>query len=995
MVLLLGQAASAYGQMTLPGKFEVTDSGSASYTIPIAVVPGTAGLEPKLSLSYDSRSGNGLLGVGWSLSGLPSITRCGRTIAQDGASGGVAFDANDRFCLDGQRLVATSGTYGADQTEYRTERESFSKVVSYGSAGSGPGWFKVWTKAGLVMEFGNTADSKIEAQGKSSVRVWALNKTSDTKSNYFTVSYSEDNANGEYRPSRIDYTGNGAAAPANSVRFVYEARTDISPVYQGGSIIRTGQRLTKVQAWQAETLIREYRAAYETSPVMGAARLTTLTQCDGANACLPGTAITYTGVSQSWVTQGNVAAADGTMTSYRPHLHDFNGDGRTDIFWNYTDSYNRSSGVSASVLWLSNGDGTFAIINNVANANGTLGDHLPRFADFNGDGRMDVLWDRTYPDGRSISPTSRVLWLSNGDGTFAVTTNVGGANGTMAVYLPHFADFNGDGKADILWDYAYDNLRSQSPTARSLWLSNGDGTFQISADVAGQNGTLHYYRPHLHDFNGDGKADILWNYADSTPNGRSSGTSASVLWLGNGDGTFVIISNVANANGTLGDHIPRFADFNGDGKTDVLWDRANGDGRSMSSTARVLWLAADAGAFTVVSNVAASNGTMDIHAPHLHDFNGDGLSDVLWIYTDSYGRSNGTSSSTLWLSKGDGTFVVTANFANGNGTVGDHYPRVADFNGDGRMDVLWDRAYSNPVTSWASTTRVIWMSRADGSHQAATNVAGGNGTLDGYLPYLADLNGDGKTDILWDRTDSYYRSHSPGLRTLWTFQGYASPANDQLATVTGGNGAVTTVTPERINVGSLYTRDTGASACVWPCQDLNGPLWVTKEVKSSNGLGGEYRSTYRYAGAKSNAHGRGFLGFRQMTVKDEQTGVEQVTTTRQDYPFAGLVASREKKLGSQLLNRSTNTYAATDLGGTRRYPHLTTSLEESWELTGTALPAVTTSYQYDSYGNATQVGVSTGDGHAKVTNNTYSNDAANWLLGRLTRSEVTSTTPGN
>ena len=193
----------------------------------------------------------------------------------------------------------------------------------------------------------------------------------------------------------------------------------------------------------------------------------------------------------------------------------------------------------------------------------------------------------------------------------------------------------------------------------------------------------------------------------------------------------------------------------------------------------------------------------------------------------------------------------------------------------------------------------------------------------------------------------------------------------------------------------VYAKDTGTAACAYPCVDVQGPLYVVSEVKSSNGLGGEYRSTYRYAGAKSDLHGRGFLGFRQMTVRDEQTGVEQVTTYRQDYPFTGLVASREKTLGAQLLNRSSNTYSSTSLGGTRRYPFLTTSLEESWELSGVALPAVTTAYQYDTYGNATEVSVSTGDGHGKTTTNTYANDTAGWLLGRLQRSVVTSTTPGN
>ena len=177
-------------------------------------------------------------------------------------------------------------------------------------------------------------------------------------------------------------------------------------------------------------------------------------------------------------------------------------------------------------------------------------------------------------------------------------------------------------------------------------------------------------------------------------------------------------------------------------------------------------------------------------------------------------------------------------------------------------------------------------------------------------------------------------------------------------------------------------------------QDVAGAMQVVAEVKSSNGINATpYRSTYRYAGAKSDILGRGFLGFRQMIVRDEQTGVEQLTTSRQDYPFTGLVASREKRHGTQLLNRSSNSYDSTNLGGTRRYPFLTASLEESWELTGAALPAVTTSYAYDTYGNATQVSVSTGDGHSKTTTNTYSNDSTNWLLGRLTRSEVTSTTP--
>src|SRR5258707_1068210 len=138
-VFLIGFLPSfvSFGQATVagstPGSFRVTETGAAEYRIPIQVPPGVASTEPRLALVYNSQAGNGLLGVGWNLEGLSAITRCPRTMAQDGVRGGINYDANDRYCLDGQRLVGVSGTYGTDGAEYRTERESFSKVISYGN----------------------------------------------------------------------------------------------------------------------------------------------------------------------------------------------------------------------------------------------------------------------------------------------------------------------------------------------------------------------------------------------------------------------------------------------------------------------------------------------------------------------------------------------------------------------------------------------------------------------------------------------------------------------------------------------------------------------------------------------------------------------------------------------------------------------------------------------------------------------------------------------
>lgn len=113
-----------------PGSLSVGATGQAGYDIPIAVPPGIAGMQPNLSLSYSSGAGNGIAGMGWSISGLSSIKRCPRTPAQDGQWGAIEYGPNDRFCLGGSRLVAVSGAYGGDGTEYRTEIDGFSRIVS-------------------------------------------------------------------------------------------------------------------------------------------------------------------------------------------------------------------------------------------------------------------------------------------------------------------------------------------------------------------------------------------------------------------------------------------------------------------------------------------------------------------------------------------------------------------------------------------------------------------------------------------------------------------------------------------------------------------------------------------------------------------------------------------------------------------------------------------------------------------------------------------------
>jgi hypothetical protein len=414
-VLLIGLSpqTSVAQTASLPGKFGVSATGAATYAVPISVPTSTAGMSPSLSLDYNNQSGAssgwlgaGIVGVGWSLSGLPAIGRCPRTVAQDGANGAVNYDANDRFCLDGQRLIAITGADGADGTEYRTEIESFSRIISHGTAGTGPAWFEVRSKSGQILQFGNTTDSLILAQGKTTARSWGVNKVSDTKGNYFTVTYVNDTVNGQAYPSRIDYTANDAASLAayNSVRFVYDSnRPDVTPIYHAGALIKTTVRLTNVQTYAGSALVADYRLVYQQGSATGRSQLAIVTLCDGSGNCLPATTFAWQNGTITPTVISNVAGQSGALAGSRPYFGDFNGDGLPDIMWdaeggNPGGNPNTSNGTR--VLWTNAGGGSFSVNGNFANQNGTLAGYMPIIGDFNRDGRADIAKRRAPPVSR-------------------------------------------------------------------------------------------------------------------------------------------------------------------------------------------------------------------------------------------------------------------------------------------------------------------------------------------------------------------------------------------------------------------------------------------------------------------------------------------------------------------------------------------------------------------------------------------------------------------
>lgn len=76
----------------LTGSFNASPTGAASYTVPIEVSPGIQGMQPNISLVYNSQSGNGIAGMCWNIGGLSIISRVPKDYYFDNDRSGIIGD---------------------------------------------------------------------------------------------------------------------------------------------------------------------------------------------------------------------------------------------------------------------------------------------------------------------------------------------------------------------------------------------------------------------------------------------------------------------------------------------------------------------------------------------------------------------------------------------------------------------------------------------------------------------------------------------------------------------------------------------------------------------------------------------------------------------------------------------------------------------------------------------------------------------------------------
>jgi hypothetical protein len=343
-------------------------------------------------------------------------------------------------------------------------------------------------------------------------------------------------------------------------------------------------------------------------------------------------------------------------------------------------------------------------------------------ADFNEDGVPDIF---------TAGTAGLQLRLGKGNGTFAPPVTVQ-ATGSVALAGLFKGDFNGDKHKDII---AFGQSATDDSFLGQLFLGRGDGTFQDPLPVTN---LVPGYSYAIEDINGDGRDDLVYTAMDP-----ASATGALNVLLSNGDGTLDPITTTLPENGYFYG-IPAAADFNGDGKMDLVV----------------------AGQKTMQVLLGHGDGTFDTTLPALPvpsfnnqqygccgavitgDFDHDSNADFA-LLRGTPGSTEGPTALIVYYGNGDGTFSQAVTAA----TLDRNYVHLiaADLNGDGLSDFVLSTTEGNGDNNdYRGTAISIVHSLPGRKFSGETNLIAGQG-----FPsmFVADFNRDGQPDLLFTNND--------------------------------------------------------------------------------------------------------------------------------------------------------------------------------------------------------------------------------------------------
>lgn len=656
---------------TIAGSANVSASGAAIYNIPISVLPGINGLKPNLAVVYNSQGGNGIMGKAWNLSGLSAISRVPKTIYHDGENHSISCTTTDRLALDGNRLIEAPGkVYWDSSAEYLTEIANFSKISTRGSGTDT--YFIVETKDGKTLEYGNSTTAKIK-YGKTT-RKWLLNKVEDQNKN--TIIYEYEGG----RIKKITYNN-------NSILFTYSTNRNPVKTFFLDQSITFDKILTNIDIKYNNGLLYGYKLEYYKNNSNNTDELIKIKQYNSNYEELNPTQIIWERDNSFAFNSVDVQSAKNnySFTDQRYAALDYNGDGLDDMIG----IYKKPDGDYIWQLYINNTQ-QGQKVNFVARDFSEIGKDYVKdsYLEKNlGIIAVDIKGNGQY---RAFSPSIRStedkasFYFRDFNKALDVQTTDFSLTKMKNLFL--VTDFDSNGKQEITSIYkehgslnrCYIEVRELGPT-ESGFQKKVKTKISFNESFKITNTTLLYG-----DFNFNNRPDILL-FTDK-------GVFICEREVDGNDFEITLLSNIIVSENDM----VKSADFNGDGKKDVIISDHDGSKnmKFLRSSPNGL---KDMGINYIKSlNDPRTEKDDEYNNIMVVDFNKDGKDDIITFKADFDRKSDGFSSYyrfnkmvvTHYQSTNIGfTQVEQKNISNSNCAKSKYFVS-GDFDGDGKTDIL-------------------------------------------------------------------------------------------------------------------------------------------------------------------------------------------------------------------------------------------------------------------------------------------------------------------
>jgi RHS repeat-associated protein len=294
-----GGAQQGMGEKFSPDPF----TGTGNFSVPIALPSGRNGFQPQLALAYSTGNGNGLFGLGWSLS-IPGVTRKSSKGIPRYRDDTADLAQRDTFILSGAEDLVPITALDQTPLQYRPRTEGLFALIEHHRDARNDFW-RVATKDGLVSWYGtpqspqaaaNWSDTavirkpKLDTATRDRNFAWKLTLTKDPFGNRIEYLYEDRDksvaADRQFgrdwdqpllsQIRYLDYEEQGEIKFLVSVQFEYESRSDAFSDYRSGFEIRTTRRckaiLIKTHA-DNEYAVRRYEFDYSNQTRNGASHL--------------------------------------------------------------------------------------------------------------------------------------------------------------------------------------------------------------------------------------------------------------------------------------------------------------------------------------------------------------------------------------------------------------------------------------------------------------------------------------------------------------------------------------------------------------------------------------------------------------------------------------------------------------------------------------------------------------------------------------------------